>query len=41
VPIDTVYPGHYALFGRPRYEQILPEYLARRRRRGCPSDPKA
>jgi len=38
VPVDTVYPGHYAIFGRARYEQILAEYLARRRRPGCPSD---
>jgi glyoxylase-like metal-dependent hydrolase (beta-lactamase superfamily II) len=38
LPIGTVYPGHYAIFGRARCEQILAEYLARRRRPGCPSD---
>ncbi|OLP20370.1 MBL fold metallo-hydrolase [Leptolyngbya sp. 'hensonii'] len=38
LPIETVYPGHYPIFGRERYHQILQEYLDRRRLPGCPSD---
>lgn len=38
LPVETVYPGHYRMFGRDRYGEIIVEYLARRRRPGCPSD---
>jgi glyoxylase-like metal-dependent hydrolase (beta-lactamase superfamily II) len=37
LPVDTVYPGHYNIFGKDRYLQILGEYLDRRRQPGCPS----
>ncbi|CAA9557906.1 MBL-fold metallo-hydrolase superfamily [uncultured Synechococcales cyanobacterium] len=36
--VETVYPGHYHSFGRERYQQILQEYLERRRQPGCPSE---
>ncbi len=39
LPVDVVYPGHYAIVGRDRYQQILQEYLDRRRQPGCPNDP--
>jgi hypothetical protein len=38
LPISTVYPGHYRSFGREKYQQILGEYLDRRRQPGCPSE---
>jgi glyoxylase-like metal-dependent hydrolase (beta-lactamase superfamily II) len=38
LPVDLVYPGHYQTFGTDRYQQILGEYLDRRRQPGCPSD---
>ncbi|MGB8701126.1 MAG: MBL fold metallo-hydrolase [Thermosynechococcaceae cyanobacterium] len=41
LPVETVYPGHYRGFGRDRYDEIIAEYLARRRRPGCPSDGKS
>jgi glyoxylase-like metal-dependent hydrolase (beta-lactamase superfamily II) len=34
--VDAVYPGHYSIFGRERYYQIMQEYLERRRQPGCP-----
>ena len=37
--VETVYPGHYRIFGQERYHQIMQEYLARRRQPGCPSEP--
>lgn len=39
--VETVYPGHYRIFGQERYQQILQEYLDRRRQPGCPSEPLA
>lgn len=36
--IETVYPGHYQIFGKERYQQIIVEYLEARRTPGCPSD---
>jgi glyoxylase-like metal-dependent hydrolase (beta-lactamase superfamily II) len=36
--IETVYPGHYQIFGKERYQQIITEYLEAKRRSGCPSD---
>jgi glyoxylase-like metal-dependent hydrolase (beta-lactamase superfamily II) len=39
--VETVYPGHYRIFGRQRYHQIMQEYLDRRRKPGCPSEPLA
>lgn len=41
LPVTAVYPGHYQMFGSERYQQILQEYLARRRHPGCPSDTQA
>jgi glyoxylase-like metal-dependent hydrolase (beta-lactamase superfamily II) len=37
--VETIYPGHYPIFGRERYHKILQEYLERRRKQGCPSEP--
>ena len=38
LPIQTVYPGHYQIFGQERYQQIIVEYLEAKRKPGCPSD---
>jgi glyoxylase-like metal-dependent hydrolase (beta-lactamase superfamily II) len=38
LPIETVYPGHYPIFGKARYSQIIQEYLDARRQPGCPSE---
>ncbi|MBA3923830.1 MAG: MBL fold metallo-hydrolase [Nostocaceae cyanobacterium] len=38
VAIETVYPGHYTIFGQERYQQIIAEYLKARRKPGCPSE---
>lgn len=38
LPVETVYPGHYPIFGRDRYHQILQDYLNLRRQPGCPAD---
>jgi len=38
LPVETVYPGHYHCFGRDRYQQIMADYLAHRRKPGCPND---
>lgn len=38
VAIETVYPGHYTIFGQERYQQIITEYLKARRKPGCPSE---
>jgi glyoxylase-like metal-dependent hydrolase (beta-lactamase superfamily II) len=37
--VETIYPGHYRIFGRQLYHKILQEYLDRRRKPGCPSEP--
>ncbi|MBD2120741.1 MBL fold metallo-hydrolase [Trichocoleus sp. FACHB-262] len=36
LPVETVYPGHYTIFGQERYHQIMQDYLERRRQPGCP-----
>ncbi len=38
LPIETVYPGHYATFGRDRYQQIMVDYLEAKRQPGCPGE---
>jgi glyoxylase-like metal-dependent hydrolase (beta-lactamase superfamily II) len=38
IAIETVYPGHYSIFGHDRYRQIISEYLDARRKPGCPSE---
>lgn len=38
LPVETVYPGHYTIFGQARYHEILQEYLDRRRQTGCPAE---
>jgi glyoxylase-like metal-dependent hydrolase (beta-lactamase superfamily II) len=38
LPVQTVYPGHYRIFGQDRYHQILQEYLDSRRKPGCPAE---
>jgi glyoxylase-like metal-dependent hydrolase (beta-lactamase superfamily II) len=41
LPIDIVYPGHYNIFGKDRYLNIIADYLNLRRQPGCPNDLKA
>ena len=36
--VEMIYPGHYSIFGRERYHQIMQEYLDRRRKPGCPDE---
>ncbi|MDX2212810.1 MAG: MBL fold metallo-hydrolase [Oculatellaceae cyanobacterium bins.114] len=36
LPVETVYPGHYRVFGQTRYHEIMTEYLNARRQPGCP-----
>ncbi|MBD2089299.1 MBL fold metallo-hydrolase [Microcoleus sp. FACHB-1515] len=36
--VEAVYPGHYAMFGRKRYQEIIAEYQAMRRVPGCPAE---
>ncbi len=38
LPVETVYPGHYSIFGRERYHQITQDYLEQRRKPGCPNE---
>jgi glyoxylase-like metal-dependent hydrolase (beta-lactamase superfamily II) len=38
LPVETVYPGHYQMFGQDRYLQIIGEYLDLRRKPGCPAE---
>lgn len=38
LPIETVYPGHYKMFGQSQYQQIIVEYLEAKRQPGCPSE---
>jgi glyoxylase-like metal-dependent hydrolase (beta-lactamase superfamily II) len=38
LPVEVVYPGHYQSFGWEKYQQILGEYLDRRRQPGCPAE---
>ncbi len=41
LPVEIVYPGHYKTFGGEKYQQILGEYLDRRRQPGCPVEVRA
>lgn len=41
LPVETVYPGHYRVFGQARYHEIMSEYLEARRKPGCPSEVSA
>ncbi|MEL7086401.1 MAG: MBL fold metallo-hydrolase [Cyanobacteria bacterium J06597_1] len=36
--VETAYPGHYRIFGKQRYDQIIGEYLDARRKPGCPAE---
>lgn len=38
LPVETVYPGHYQIFGLERYHSLIADYLALRRQPGCPTD---
>jgi glyoxylase-like metal-dependent hydrolase (beta-lactamase superfamily II) len=38
LPIQTVYPGHYKMFGQDRYRQILVDYIEAKRQPGCPGE---
>lgn len=38
VPAETVHGGHYASFGRDRLLALIDEYLAGKRKPGCPAD---
>ena len=37
-PVETVYPGHYKVFGQKRFQEIMADYLEAKRQPGCPSD---
>ena len=37
LPADIVHPGHYDGFGRERMLELIDQYLAGRRKPGCPS----
>lgn len=43
LPVETVYPGHYDIFGRDRFHQLMADYLEAKRQPGCPAEqlPKA
>jgi glyoxylase-like metal-dependent hydrolase (beta-lactamase superfamily II) len=36
--VETVYPGHYRIFGEAKYDQIIAEYLDAKRKPSCPSE---
>jgi glyoxylase-like metal-dependent hydrolase (beta-lactamase superfamily II) len=36
--VETVYPGHYHVFGRERLQQLMADYLEAKRQPGCPSE---
>ncbi|HEY9903186.1 MAG TPA: MBL fold metallo-hydrolase [Candidatus Sericytochromatia bacterium] len=38
LPVETVYPGHYHVFGRERLQQLMADYLEAKRQPGCPSE---
>jgi glyoxylase-like metal-dependent hydrolase (beta-lactamase superfamily II) len=38
VPVRTVHGGHHGSFGRPRLLELIDEYIAGRRRPGCPGE---
>jgi hypothetical protein len=37
LPVNTVHGGHFASFGRQRYQELIAEYLAGKRQPGCPA----
>jgi len=37
LPVRIVHAGHFASFGRQRYQQLIEDYLASRRGPGCPA----
>ena len=39
LPADTVHAGHFASFGNARLKVLIDEYIAGRRRAGCPVPP--
>ena len=38
LPVTVVHGGHFASFGRARFQEVIREYLDGRRRPGCPSE---
>ncbi len=36
--VETVYPGHYHIFGQKRFQEIIADYLEAKRQPGCPSE---
>ena len=38
LPVETVYPGHYRIFGKDDYWQIVDDYRRSRRSPSCPSE---
>jgi glyoxylase-like metal-dependent hydrolase (beta-lactamase superfamily II) len=38
LPVEAVYPGHYRIFGRDRYHQLIADYLEAKRKPGCPRE---
>lgn len=38
LPVQTVRPGHYDSFGRDRLQTLADDYIAGRRKPGCPND---
>jgi glyoxylase-like metal-dependent hydrolase (beta-lactamase superfamily II) len=38
LPVESVYPGHYGVFGRERFHHIMADYLEAKRQSGCPVD---
>jgi glyoxylase-like metal-dependent hydrolase (beta-lactamase superfamily II) len=41
LPVSVVHPGHYSSFGGARMVEIADEYIAGRRRPGCPNETRA
>ena len=38
LPVRVVHGGHYASFGRERLTEIIDQYLAGKRKPGCPAE---
>ena len=38
LPVETVYSGHYRIFGQSDYQQIIADYVEAKRQPGCPSE---
>jgi glyoxylase-like metal-dependent hydrolase (beta-lactamase superfamily II) len=36
--VETVYPGHYHIFGHKRFGEIVADYLEAKRQPGCPRE---